>query len=443
MSRLSRGARFVSAMVVVYFLCACDGGGSASYQSEYRYTGSRAAAPISEKNANILAADLVYAYYNFDPPIFAASSFQAPLNTQSAGFFTALLQRLNQTALRTAQAQIAAAGADNTAAASAPIAATVVAATSKESDLCEWSGAYTQIISLRDDGTGTITMKFHSCNDGSGTLDGTLKIEIFVYDTATNTVTSGRVTYSDLSLTESGRDVTMYGNVDVSVTPDGKSNTYQVNISFFDHFSQKTIEWHDVDVRYDHVLQSDFIGYVETITGRIYDSEEGYIDVVTEQPLRYKSYLDQVPQSGGPLVLNGANGSQVSILILTSGNARVYVDADADGEFEASNLYSLGNMLGSPLVNRPPSVTLAISPTTPDSTSQLKAVVTASDPEAEPLFYTYIWSRNGVVMTEEQTDTLSPAGLDPGDTITVKVSVSDGSNTVVRIASVVIGGIPP
>ena len=102
-----------------------------------------------------------------------------------------------------------------------------------------------------------------------------------------------------------------------------------------------------------------------------------------------------------------------------------------------------------PPPNQPPVVTsVSIDQAAPRTNVTLTTTVVASDPEGADLTYAYQWSRNGTDITNATGPSLalSVAGNgDKGDTIGVRVTVSDGSNNTgpVSAAAVTVVNTPP
>lgn len=100
----------------------------------------------------------------------------------------------------------------------------------------------------------------------------------------------------------------------------------------------------------------------------------------------------------------------------------------------------------SPKVNRPPVVTeVKISPGVPSSADTLRAVVAATDPEGDPIQYSYRWEINNQVIPLETGPELPPSRFSRGSTVVLRVTASDGKATGEEVSSrpvVVKNGIP-
>ncbi|HYK97582.1 MAG TPA: hypothetical protein VEU77_04240 [Candidatus Acidoferrales bacterium] len=124
-------------------------------------------------------------------------------------------------------------------------------------------------------------------------------------------------------------------------------------------------------------------------------------------------------------------------LLDLASDARIYVAGNS------------ANVLGAVAqhVNTAPVIdSLSLSPASPRTNDVVTASVAAHDPDGDVLTYTYAWQRNGVTIagaTGPSLD-LSVAGNgDKGDTITVRVTVSDGQATTNATASVTVANTPP
>ncbi|HEV8469854.1 MAG TPA: hypothetical protein VGR46_09630 [Candidatus Limnocylindria bacterium] len=89
---------------------------------------------------------------------------------------------------------------------------------------------------------------------------------------------------------------------------------------------------------------------------------------------------------------------------------------------------------------------VSFAPNVPRTNDLLQANVVAHDPDGNSVALIYEWSRNGTVIAGATSSALylSTSGVgDRGDTITVKVTASDGELTATASASVVVADSPP
>ncbi len=99
-----------------------------------------------------------------------------------------------------------------------------------------------------------------------------------------------------------------------------------------------------------------------------------------------------------------------------------------------------------PKMNRPPVVTeVKISPGVPSSADTLRAFVAATDPEGDPIQYSYRWEVNNQVISLETGPELPASRFSRGSTVVVRVTASDGKATGEEVSSrpvVVKNGVP-
>jgi len=112
-------------------------------------------------------------------------------------------------------------------------------------------------------------------------------------------------------------------------------------------------------------------------------------------------------------------------------------DDEQDGEAATATA-----MIG----NEPPVVdSVTISPTDPDASTSLFAVVAASDPNGDVPTFAHVWSRNGDIIAGVSGDELTSDHLSKGDEIVVSVTPNDGwvDGTAATSDPVTIGNTPP
>jgi len=73
--------------------------------------------------------------------------------------------------------------------------------------------------------------------------------------------------------------------------------------------------------------------YVETITGRLYESEHGYVDIATLVQLSFGTAEQEFPDSG-VLQLTGAGGARIRATAVSSERIELALDLDADSAYE-------------------------------------------------------------------------------------------------------------
>jgi hypothetical protein len=95
------------------------------------------------------------------------------------------------------------------------------------------------------------------------------------------------------------------------------------------------------------------------------------------------------------------------------------------------------------VVNTPPTATVTLSPTSPKIADTISASATGADVDGDTVTFSYAWKRNGNIVTGQTTSTYN-GGQAKGDTITVEVTPSDGTDSgAIATASVTIANTAP
>ena len=124
------------------------------------------------------------------------------------------------------------------------------------------------------------------------------------------------------------------------------------------------------------------------------------------------------------LYISPLRNDQISVTVTVS-----------DGRLSATATTSI--TIGNP----PPTLTLTVTPSLPDTTADLTAVTNIVEPDGDPVTVTYEWKRGSTVLGTGATLPASATTL--GDTVSLRVTASDGVSTVEATASVTIVDSPP
>ncbi|BCM90640.1 hypothetical protein IAD21_02497 [Abditibacteriota bacterium] len=118
------------------------------------------------------------------------------------------------------------------------------------------------------------------------------------------------------------------------------------------------------------------------------------------------------------VVGNGDDGDSISVVVTVS-------DGTTTSSSESNSI-----TIATPPTNNAPIVTgVSISPTNPTTNTLLTATPVASDPDNDPLTYSYVWKKDGNVISGQigpKLDLSITGNGDKGETISVIVTASDG-----------------
>lgn len=199
------------------------------------------------------------------------------------------------------------------------------------------SGSATVSGALADDGTGRLNIVFQNFDDGYGTFDGGEILDIASLDPADKRITKASLTLNALTYKDATDNVTVGGTILIESPslPYSFKEKYTENIHARDNTSGQTSKTENF-VTEDTYAYGTAGLYAETLSGRVYDSVIGYVDVATPAPLSFNTYTDTNGSftSRGILVITGASGSALRIQGLPQDKILAQLDIDGDGVFE-------------------------------------------------------------------------------------------------------------
>ncbi len=191
--------------------------------------------------------------------------------------------------------------------------------------------------SIDDIGTGSLTFDYQDCTLGVSTLDGRVTVQINDFDFDLAILTDAVFDIDRATLSSLNSSVDFSGTLELKVTVDVGiyRERWKVDLVTLDNSTGNMTKTDNLVVidDYDNAL---FRGeFFETLEGRIFDSNYGYIDLETLFPLFFNSESDPFP-SQGELNLVGNNNSKIIVRGLSTTHSRVLLDLNADGKFEVS-----------------------------------------------------------------------------------------------------------
>lgn len=303
----------------------------------------------------------------------------------------------------------------------------VVAIDVNETFNCQIQGYVTTTGNVDENLNGTLVSTFHDCTDLSGTLHGRMTT------TRTYSPSEFRLSLSvdiqRLMMRAHDFHVEMSGQMSVIEIQGNHwsetlvSNLVLNNVSNGDQYKTENLQI----IREREFYQTNI---TETISGRLYVADYGYIDLVTESPFIYAGG-NEIDEGGARLNLIGALGSVARLVTTVAERVRVEVDSDGDSVFESSTVFNSDDVGGVTPQNLPPDMSDYLGPVF--SYSDVNVSINdifdyVFDPDADPMSVSVAWSRNGTLLSNESSMVLSSNNFVAGDQIEVTVSVSDGYN---------------
>ena len=182
------------------------------------------------------------------------------------------------------------------------------------------------IVGSIDDVTsyGSFTMTMNQFNDGVTTMNGVMTVEM--------SATGASLSFSNVTVVDATGSYAMDGNIKVVATATGETIT--MNFAASDSTGlQVKLENFVMTTAYD------VTGAVtsESMSGRIYDSVNGYLDITTTTAMVYSPAGVMYPSSGGPVTAVGDAGTKVRVTPIDATTALVEADTTGDGAFDYSN----------------------------------------------------------------------------------------------------------
>ena len=298
---------------------------------------------------------------------------------------------------------------------------------------------------LNNDGTGILNINFDNCREESDTINGQVSFQIDVFDMGYLEPTDATMSFSRLTIVGPTYSYTSSGSLHIEL--DIASNIEQMTINMVtkDNFTNSMLNQENLVlvITYDNIFFPTY--YSMTLTGRVYDSVHGYVDVTTSEALVYSDTLIEYPDQGGQLLLTGAANSKVKIIAASTQKVRIEIDAEGNDIFDEYRVYYWTDIGGEIAPNEPPDVSsIVIQPDNPYTTDSLTVNISmVKDLDADPLNYSFMWYKNGAAITAQTSITLPADQHIKGDAINVEVTVSDGTLTAIKTDTVTILNSPP
>jgi hypothetical protein len=188
---------------------------------------------------------------------------------------------------------------------------------------------------VEDNRTGTLTLDYINCREGSETLDGSITLQVNVFDFGLLIPIDAIYSFSVLTLTTPTFSMSIDGSLHSRLFFGG-GQTERLDISRLVSRDNATGEVLMITnqvsiIDYDNLLTPS--SFSETIAGRIYDSRYGYVDFTTNIALNYRAITQEFPDSG-QLLLIGSLNSGILATVISDTHIMLELDLDGDSVFE-------------------------------------------------------------------------------------------------------------
>ena len=308
------------ALLMLGILAACGGGGgggggspSSGGTAPLVYTGNANAAVITTANA----ADIVEAVTGGDDASNAISGSASVTGTVEGGNARDLGRRIGRSVMGTVLRPATGSSQQS------------FVINVNDPLTCE-SGSGVISGTLNDNLTGTAAISWNGCRNGDTTLTGSGSITIQLLDGFPADFT---ITFTRLTVAVPTRSVDVSGSVRLQVSIPNNRETLTSNyVARASTGAQGKVE-NLVQTAVFNNISSPFSPYTERISGRLYDGEQGFVDIVTDAPLVFDSPTQAFPRSG-QITVTGANKARIRVTAFSATAVALGLDVNGDGVFE-------------------------------------------------------------------------------------------------------------
>ncbi len=203
------------------------------------------------------------------------------------------------------------------------------------------SGSVT-LSSSRDSVTklGSISVTFNALTDAYSTINGTLTLQVTAVDDPLKlfpVTTAATLSFSSLAFTDASGTGTLSGSIGFAVVLNAdttKQKTMTMNFAITDPSGVRVaMENFVFDAKVNALNGMINLAY----SGRFSHSVMGYVDISTTTPMVFAAPADQYPSSGGPVILQGANSTQVKVTPQSATTVLIEADTTGDTVFDWSS----------------------------------------------------------------------------------------------------------
>lgn len=312
----------IAAVLLVCALTACGGGGGGDGgggggggSNPLQYSGNTSAAVITTGNAATLVASAV----GGGTDVAAATSSIAPLGNLAGSQGQVDIGRRLIRAVR-----ITVTRPDDS-----PRLTDVAV---DQTDPCPDGGAVRVFGDVSGGGTGTLNVAYTNCRVAGDAMTGQATMRIDSFNNTLGIPLDYTITFGRLSLrgTTNG-DIGGTVRVQSNLGANSETVTENVVVQFLSNGRMtKSENLVFIDVYNDLFSPS---SYTESMSGRVFDSVHGFVDIITNTPLVFSTVTQLFPGSG-ELQLTGGSNRRIRA---TAGSATVVdlvLDLDSNGSFE-------------------------------------------------------------------------------------------------------------
>jgi uncharacterized repeat protein (TIGR01451 family) len=204
------------------------------------------------------------------------------------------------------------------------------------------SGSGRTFGTVNDNGTGTVSIQYNACRIDGTTLTGSATMRIDAFDPFFG-FTDFTISYTRLTLSGSvAADLTGSVRSRLDIPTRSETITENVVVLFPSGIMTKSENLVYVDVYNDLFSPT---SYTESVSGRVFHSVHGWVDITTPVPLFFGTLTQSFPQNG-QLVLTGAGGAGIWVTAFSTTLLSLALDINGDGLVERTAMLSWTDLSG-------------------------------------------------------------------------------------------------
>lgn len=202
-----------------------------------------------------------------------------------------------------------------------------------EIEYCD-SGSIKYSGTLKDNGTGSISVDFRNCRIDDETMNGRATMRIDAFDLNWFEITDATISFPRLTITGPDYNFGAGGSIRLELFLGTDTERLTVNMAIKDNTSVYMQKTEDLVITMvtDNMVYPP--SYTQSLQGRMFDSVHGYVDIVTSEPLGFSSLDQEYPDAGGQAVLTGAADARILVTTVSGTEVNLQLDLDADTNYE-------------------------------------------------------------------------------------------------------------
>jgi len=290
-------------------------GGSTPNATPLVYTGSTSPAAVTASNAARLAGNVLGGSATSVAGAVTGIAIAGGTLPRSAGLSTTL-RRVTQ-ALRSS---------------------TLAGMNIERTDACE--AGTMRMSGMLDDSThrGTLLVSYSDCRYGDETMSGQASVRVDRLDPTIGAITDGTFTFTRLNFRSPAGNWDIGGSIRMQADFATSTETATQDLVMLDNATGNMLKAQNMVLVHVYNSLAAPTRFTQTITGRILDRTEGFVDITTPVPLVYPTTTQEFPSTGEALL--SGSGSSIRAIALSHRALALALDLNGDGTRDRTAILS-------------------------------------------------------------------------------------------------------